>query len=185
MDKNFEIIVYGRGGEGTKTLGQIIAQACVKENLFVQAYPEYGPERRGAPVRAFIKISNKPIRNHSSIKNPNLVILFSKDLADVFSEIKDFDCKIIINSAKDKKSKTNLKDFKSKEIYEIDASSIALEELKINNPNIVLVGVFIKIFKDIKYKTIEEIISEEFSKKAKSNYIKPNLNCLKKGFEYF
>lgn len=183
MKENFEIIIYGRGGLGAKTCAQLIADSALLDGKVVQAFPEYGPERRGAPVRSFVRISNKQIRVHEPITNPDLVIVIDCGLFSVIPTLSKFDCNYIINSDKDK---AFFKKFlKEEKINIIDGSKISLELLKINNPNAVLIGAFVKLFGVIKYSSVEESIKAEFEKKGKINFIQPNLSCLKEGFEYF
>ncbi len=179
-----KITIYGRGGQGAKTCAQILAEAGMEARKFIQAFPEYGPERRGAPVKAFVRISDKQIRSHEPIKNPDFVIIIDGNLANVLEEINLYTCPVIINTNK------KINKLKSKENCLIDGTKISLEEIKINNPNIVLIGVLLKILEKkkiniLKYKDVEKIIQKIFSKKGKEHLIKPNINCLKKGYEKF
>lgn len=181
MDE-IKISIYGRGGQGAKTCAQIIAEGGMESKNYIKAFPEYGPERRGAPVKAFVRISKKAIRVNEPIKDPDVVLVIDGNLANVLKEIRDYKCPVIVNTNKD------LRDFKSKEVYFVDGTKISLEEIKINNPNIVLIGCLLKLLKEkkidiIKYKDIEKIIKKTFSKKGKEHLIEPNINCLKKGFE--
>jgi len=177
-----KITIYGRGGQGAKTCAQIIAEAGMEAGRFIQAFPEYGPERRGAPVKAFVRVSDKPIRTHEPILKPDMVLVIDGNLSNVLKEIKEYTSPLIING------NTEIKGFKSKEIYVVDGTNISLEEIKINNPNIVLIGTLLKILKNkkiniLKYKDVEKVIKETFTKKRKEHFIVPNLNCLKRGFE--
>jgi pyruvate ferredoxin oxidoreductase gamma subunit len=145
----------------------------------IQAFPEYGPERRGAPVRAFVRISDKPIRTSSTITEPNFVIVIDPGLFSVMPELNNYTCPIIVNTNKDKK----VFKVKTKEIYVVDATKISLEQLKSNNPNTVLIGVLLKLTKVIKFEDVKKVIEEEFTKKNKKELIEPNINCLKIGKE--
>jgi len=185
MKNIFEITIYGRGGQGAKTCAQIIAESAMLSGNHIQGFPEYGPERRGAPVRSFVRISNKPIRIHEPVSTPDMVIVIDGKLFDVIEELKEYTCPIIINSDKSEKGFK----IKSKKKIIIDGSKIAMEEIRINNPNIVLIGTLLHYLettnkdKIINYKKVEKTISEEFKKKGKDHLIQPNLNCLKKGYE--
>lgn len=176
---NTEIIVYGRGGLGAKTCAQVIAEAALMAGKEIQAFPEYGPERRGAPVRAYVRISDKPIRTSSTITEPTFVIVIDPSLFIVMPELNSYTCPIIVNTKKDKKEfKT-----KTKELYLIDATKISEEQLKSNNPNMVLIGVLLKLTNIIKFEDIKKVIEEEFTKKNKKEMIEPNVNCLKAGMK--
>ena len=176
---NTEIIVYGRGGLGAKTCAQVIAEAALLAGKEIQAFPEYGPERRGAPVRAFVRISDKPIRTSSTITEPNFVIVIDPGLFSVMPELNNYTCPIIVNTNKDKKEFK----VKTKEIYVVDATKISLEQLKSNNPNMVLIGVLLKLTKVIRFEDVKKVIEDEFTKKNKKELIEPNINCLKIGKE--
>jgi len=177
--KNFEIIVYGRGGQGAKTCAQLIAESALIDGKYIQAFPEYGPERRGAPVRSFVRISDKPIRIHEPISNPNVVMVLDDNLFSSISNLKDFNSIYLINT---KKNKDDFKEIKSKELFTIDGSSISQELIKINNPSTVLIGKLIKITNIVKINSVKDVITKEFEKKGKLEVIKPNIECLEKGY---
>ena len=181
MKENFEIIVYGRGGQGAKTCAQLIAESALIDEKYIQAFPEYGPERRGAPVRSFVRISDKPIRIHEPISNPDVVMVLDDKLFNSISNLKDFNCAYIINT---KKSKEDFKDLRNKEIYTIDGSSISQELIKINNPSTALIGMLIKITNIVTLDAVKNIIKKEFEKKGKLEIIEPNIKCLEKGHNY-
>jgi pyruvate ferredoxin oxidoreductase gamma subunit len=177
-----KITIYGRGGQGAKTCAQILAEAGMEASKFIQAFPEYGPERRGAPVKAFVRISDQKIRTHQPIIKPDFVLVIDGNLANVLDEIKLITSPLIINTNK------KITKLKSKEVFVIDGTKISLEEIKMNNPNIVLIGGLLKVLKNkkndiLKYEDVEKIIKKLFSKKGKEHFIEPNLNCLKKGYE--
>ena len=176
---NVEIIVCGRGGLGAKTCAQVIAESALLAGKEIQAFPEYGPERRGAPVRAFVRISDKPIRTSSTITNPSFVIVIDPGLFSVMPELNNHVCPIIVNTNKDKKEFK----VKTKDLYLIDASKISLEQLKSNNPNMVLIGVLLKLTNIIKFEDVKKVIEEEFTKKNKKELIEPNIACLKAGMK--
>ena len=182
MTTNLEIIFYGRGGLGAKTAAQILAEAANLEEKNIQAFPEYGPERRGAPVRSFVRISNKHIRIHEPILNPDYIVVIDSNLFDVIDNLKEFNGTYIINTNKSKEHFKKI--LKNKKYILIDGTKIAQENLKINNPNIVLIGTLIKQSGIIKLNSVEKIIEEEFRKKGKEHFIKPNIKCLNEGYNY-
>ncbi len=179
MDKEYSIIIYGRGGQGAKTMAQVIAEAGLIDGFNIQAFPEYGPERRGAPVRSFVRLSKKDIRKHYPVTKPDLLIVMDDDLLETNKDIVRYNCPIIINTSK----KKGFLKYRNKK-YLIDASQIANELLKINSPNIVLIGCFLKIYKNIKIASVKKIIKKEFVKKNKEQFVEPNYKCLEKGYEH-
>jgi len=180
MKDNLNIIIFGRGGLGAKTLAQILAESLLMENYNVLAFPEYGPERRGAPVKAFIRISKNKLRIHEPITNPDCVIVIDANLLTTLAGTKEYNATYIINTEK----KEIEKELKNKRVYSIPATKISLGLTKENNPNMVLLGALCKIF-DIKLDIIIKTIEEEFKKKGKDQFVKPNIDCLIEGYKYF
>ncbi len=120
MNNLFEIRIHSRGGQGAKTIGQILAEAGIEDGKFVEAFSEYGPERSGAPMQVFIRISAEPIRIHSNIKTPDMVILADPSLlgmVDIIGGLKKNGV-LIINTAKTlEEIKPMLKTSKSQKIH--------------------------------------------------------------------
>lgn len=82
MSDLLEVRWHARAGQGAKTAAQILAQAFLRSGSYAQAFPEYGPERRGAPLRAYTRASSAPIRRHDSVTRPNLVVVLEPTLVD-------------------------------------------------------------------------------------------------------
>jgi len=120
MENLFEIRIHSRGGQGAKTIGQILAEAGIEDGKFVEAFAEYGPERTGAPMQVFVRISSAPIRVHSNIRNPDMVILADPTLlgiVDITAGLKK-NGSIIVNTAKSYEEIIKLLKFsKSQKIY--------------------------------------------------------------------
>jgi pyruvate ferredoxin oxidoreductase gamma subunit len=124
-----EIRLHGRGGQGSVTAAELIAVAAFEDKRFSQAFPAFGVERRGAPVMAFARIADRPIRIRSQIYEPDYVVVQDVTLlevVDVASGLKA-DGKIIINTDR-QKDKLNLKT--EAEVVTIDATKIAMEVLE-------------------------------------------------------
>ena len=103
MSNGFEIRWHGRGGQGAKTAALLLADVAFKTGKYVQGFPEYGPERMGAPITAYNRISDQPIRVHSNIYTPDLVVVVDETLlhsVDVTDGLKE-DGAVIINSSKE------------------------------------------------------------------------------------
>lgn len=135
--KNIEIRWHGRGGQGAKTAALLLADVCFKTGAYVQGFPEYGPERMGAPITAFNRISDKEIRVHSNIYNPDLVVVVDETLlssVDVTAGLKP-DGAIVINTDKSPEDVKSLLNGYSGSVYTIDARSISVEALGKYFPN--------------------------------------------------
>ena len=134
---NIEIRWHGRGGQGAKTAALLLADVCFKTGAYVQGFPEYGPERMGAPITAFNRISDKEIRVHSNIYNPDLVVVVDETLlhsVDVTAGLKE-DGAIIVNTDKSPQDiRPMLGGFNGK-VYTVDARKISVEALGKYFPN--------------------------------------------------
>ena len=147
MDNLVEIRWHGRGGQGAKTASLLLADAAFNTGKYIQGFPEYGPERMGAPITAYNRISNTPITIHSNIYEPDYVVVVDDSLlesVDVTSGLKSTGA-IIINTTKDAdylKSKLNSYDGA---IYTIDARKISEEALGRYFPNTPMLAAVVKV----------------------------------------
>jgi len=134
---NIEIRWHGRGGQGAKTAALLLADVCFKTGAYVQGFPEYGPERMGAPITAFNRISDKEIRVHSNIYNPDLVVVVDETLlhsVDVTSGLKA-DGAIIVNTDKTPDEIKPLLNGFAGRVYTVDARKISVDALGRYFPN--------------------------------------------------
>jgi len=169
-----EIRFHGRGGQGTVVASKILADALAKEGNFVQAYPEFGVERRGAPVIAFIRIDNKTIYDKSRIYNPDHVVVVDPtlvDVIDVTEGLKEGGL-IIINS--DKKPG----EFKFPEKFRvatINATEIAVKHklgsLAAPIVNTAIVGAVVRLLNLTKIESLLQAIREGISIKPEDNVL--------------
>ena len=159
-----EIRIHGRGGQGGVTAAELIARAAYKEGKWVQAFPYFGAERRGAPVRAFARISTEPILVRSQIYNPDYVLVLDESLLEVANVTEGLkkDGIIVINTRKEP-SEVNLHGYR---IATVDATGIALElELLVAGlpvVNTAMVGAFAAATGEIKIESVVEAIKEEW-----------------------
>jgi len=167
-----EIRFHGRGGQGTVVASKILADALAKEGNYVQAYPEFGVERRGAPVFAFIRIDNKPIYDKSRIYTPDHVVVVDPTLVeaiDVTDGLKDGGY-IIINSPKKPEEFKFPDKFR---VLTIDATDIAVRHqlgtLAAPIVNTAIVGAVVKILKLTKLESLVEAIKEGVPQKPEEN----------------
>ena len=133
MSSGYEIRWHGRGGQGAKTAALLLADVAFKTGKYVQGFPEYGPERMGAPITAFNRISENPIRVHSNIYTPDLVVVVDETL-DVTAGLKEEGAVLVNTSMTEGEVRTLLKGWQGK-IYTIDARKISLECLGKYFPN--------------------------------------------------
>lgn len=147
MQKMVEIRWHGRGGQGAKTASLLLAEAAFNTGKFVQGFPEYGPERMGAPITAYNRISDERCTVHSNIYEPDYVVVVDATLlaaVDVTRGLKQ-DSAIIINSEKSPEElRPMLKGYTGK-LCTIDADKISEEELGRNFPNTPMLGAVVKV----------------------------------------
>ena len=147
MKDLIEIRWHGRGGQGAKTASLLLADAAFNTGKFIQGFPEYGPERMGAPITAYNRISNKPITVHSNIYEPDYVVVVDDTLlesVDVTAGLKP-DGAIIINTTKSADELKKLLSNYSGSIYTIDARKISLETLGKYFPNTPMLAAIVKV----------------------------------------
>ena len=152
-----EIRFHGRGGQGSVTAAEILAQAAFKDGKYVQAFPFFGVERRGAPVMAFTRIDDEPIELRYQIYNPDYVLVLDDGLlnvVDVFSGIKD-NTEVIINTQEFEGSGKHV-------VHNIDATGIALDLLGRNIVNTIILGYFAKKTQIVSIESLIEVIKETF-----------------------
>ena len=182
-DNLVEIRWHGRGGQGAKTASLLLADAAFNTGKYIQGFPEYGPERMGAPITAYNRISNKPITIHSNIYYPDFVVVVDDTLlesVDVTSGLKG-DGGIIINTTKSSEEiKELLKNYKGN-IYTLDAKRISIEALGKYFPNIPMLAGIVKISNIMTdeqlIKDMEGSFKHKFAKKPE--VIEGNMNALK------
>lgn len=154
MQDLIEIRWHGRGGQGAKTASLLLADAAFNTGKYIQGFPEYGPERMGAPITAYNRISDKPITIHSNIYEPDYVVVVDDTLLEavpVTAGLKK-DGAIIINTTKDANYLRNvLKDYQGA-IYAIDARKVSMETLGQYFPNTPMLAAVVKV---------SQIMSEE------------------------
>ena len=171
MDNLIEIRWHGRGGQGAKTASLLLADAAFNTGKYIQGFPEYGPERMGAPITAYNRISNTPITVHSNIYEPDYVVVVDDTLLEsvpVTDGLKETGA-IIINTTKSPETiKKLLKDYKGS-IYTIDARKISVEALGKYFPNTSMLAAIVKVSKIMTdeelLKDMENSFKHKFAKK--------------------
>ena len=187
MKDLIEIRWHGRGGQGAKTASLLLADAAFNTGKFIQGFPEYGPERMGAPITAYNRISNNPIHIHSNIYYPDYVAVVDDSLlesVDVTSGLKE-DGAIIINTTKDADYlKQYLNGYKGN-IYTIDARKISVDCLGKYFPNMPMLAAVVKVTGIMSDEEFLEDMVGSFNHKfaKKPDVIEGNMQALKIALE--
>ncbi len=170
MGQILEVRWHGRGGLGAVTSAELIARAAISEGRYAQSFPSFGPERRGAPVLAFLRISDEFIRIRTDIYEPDVVVVIDPGLlrvVDVTAGLKA-DGKIIVNS---RKSPEQLKsEFGYKwPVASVDASKIARETIRLPITNTAMMGAMERVTEAVKMDSLVEQLEERFGARAEAN----------------
>ena len=181
-----EVRWHGRGGQGAKTAALLLADAAFETGLYVQGFPEYGPERMGAPITAYTRLDGEPIRIHSNIYEPDIVVVVDETLisaVDVRSGLKPGG-RIVVNS--NRKPELISADFPGfdGEIYAVDAADISMRNLGKNLPNTPLLSVVAKLTGVIGEAEFFEVMEGAFKKKflTKQEVVTGNMNALREAW---
>lgn len=183
MSDLIEIRWHGRGGQGAKTAALLFADAALEEGKFIQAFPEYGPERMGAPVQSFNRLSDEPITIHSGVESPGIVVVLDTTLiekVDVTAGLPE-DGKLILNTSKSPEEIREQMALSGKKIYTVDASKIALKALGRDIPNTPMLGALVKVSGLLNFESMLKNVKTKLTKKfaSKPKIIEGNMEAIK------
>lgn len=186
MSNLVEIRWHARGGQGAKTASTLLAESALSAGKYVQGFPEYGPERMGAPILAFNRIGDDPITIHSNVENPDVVIVLDPSLigaVDVAEGLKD-DGVIIINTAADP-SELKAKLGTKAKVATVDASGIAVATIGRDIPNTPMIGALLRTHEFMPFEAFLEQMKEDLSRKfhGRQAIVEGNLNAMRRAYQ--
>lgn len=187
MARLTEIRWHGRGGQGAKTAALLFGEAVLGQGKYMQAFPEYGPERMGAPVQSYDRISDEPITLHCGVTNPQVVVILDPTLigtVDVMAGIPD-DGIIIINTNEPASRFREMLKLKGQKLYTIDASKISMETIGRNIPNTPMMGALAKATGLLDFEEMLADTKKKLEKKFKSKpeVIDGNLQAIRRAYD--
>ncbi len=186
MKSTIEIRWHGRAGQGVVTAAVTLADVLAsEEGKYVQAFPEFGAEKRGAPILAFNRISLKPIRTHSQVYEPDIVVVTDPSLLgliDITEGAKD-DALFLFNTTFDVSLLKKRLGLDSRKVYVLDAYAIAREEIGRPIPNVPLVAALIKITGLLEPERFKEKLKASLSKKLRKELVEGNLRTVERAFK--
>jgi pyruvate ferredoxin oxidoreductase gamma subunit len=165
-----EIRFHGRGGQGAVTSAELTALAAIEHGKYAQAFPSFGPERRGAPVMAFVRVSDKPIRTREKIYEPDIVVVLDPtllDIVNVAAGLKENGV-VVLNTTKSAKEVRNSSGITAK-LALVDASKIAIETLGVPITNTTLLGAMLKATDLLPLSALEGPMQARFGRIAGKN----------------
>jgi len=179
-DKIIEIRFHSRGGQGGWTASQLLALAALKEGKYMQSFPTFGPERQGAPIQAFTRISSKPINLHASVYFPDVVVVLDPTLLgpSVVEGIKE-NTIIIVNTDESPQEIKKKLDLKDREVWTVNATDLAIKILGRAITNTAMLGAIVKATGIVKLESVLEVTKERFPGEVGEK----NVELIKRAYE--
>ena len=165
-----EIRFHGRGGQGAVTSAELTALAAIEQGKYAQAFPSFGPERRGAPVMAFVRVSDEPIRTREKIYEPDIVVVLDPtllEIVDVAAGLKN-DGILVLNTKKNGEEVREASGIKAK-LALVDATRIAVETMGLPITNTTLLGAMLKATNLLPTSALDGPLQERFGRIAGKN----------------
>lgn len=187
MGKLTEIRWHGRAGQGIVTAGELLAEGALKENMYFQAFPDYGPERMGAPIKSYTRISDEPIDVHYQILSPEVVVVVNPNVLSVVDVTEGLaeDGVVIVNSADPPEKIRQTLGLKGKKarVFTVDATGIALETLKRDIPATLMLGAVIRATGLVDLEKTVEVVQEKLGAKLRGEIVEANVTALRRAYE--
>lgn len=196
MTEYTEIRWHGRAQQGIVTAAKMLGESCLRSGKYVQAFPEFGPERMGAPVKAYNRVSDEPIRLHCQVTEPRYVLIADPTLIGMalsggmessggVTDGTPENAVFIVNTPKlphDMRKELGLKS-KGAKVYTLDASRISLEAIGRNMPNTPMLGALAKTTNVITLDALIDNFKENYSKKFSPKVVEGNITAMTRGFQ--
>lgn len=187
MGKLTEIRWHGRAGQGVVTASELLAEAALKEDKFFQAFPEYGAERMGAPIRAYTRISDEPIEVHYQILNPEAVVVVNPNLLGAVDVTEGLvaDGALIVNTTQgpgEIRARLGLQGKKVR-VFTVDATRIALETLGRDIPSTLMLGSIIRAIGLVNLDNTLHLVREKLGAKLRPEVVENNVKALRRAYD--
>jgi pyruvate ferredoxin oxidoreductase gamma subunit len=182
MSQLTEIRWHGRGGQGVVTAGELLAETALDMGYYFQAFPDYGPERMGAPVRAFTRLSSEPINLHCQIEAPDMVLVLDPTLlgtVDVAEGLKD-DGLLLVNTTKSPAEIREMLNLKKGRVLTVDASHIAIEEIGREITNTPMLGALVKATGIFSLEDLIEQTRRRFTGRLRQELVEANIRAIQR-----
>lgn len=180
-----EIRWHARGGQGAVTAAKMVAELALGQGKYFQAFPEYGPERSGAPIVAFTRVSDEPIQIYSGIEHPQIVVVLDPSLLAATNVTKGApdDAIVLVNSEMTPAQLREQYGLKGGRLFTVAATRIALETIKRPIPNTPMVGALTRITGLFPIEKVVEFLRYEFGKKFPPKVVEGNIAAITRSYE--
>ncbi len=187
MSNTIEIRWHGRGGQGAKTASLLLADVAFTQGMYVQGFPEYGPERMGAPITAYNRLSHTPLRIHSNIYTPDIVVVVDETLigpVDVTAGLKEGGALIVNSRRAPEEVRAEFPGYTGR-LYIIDAKSVSLRNIGRNMPNTPLLSTVVKVSGIMEAEAFFENMRGSFAHKfaSKPEVLEGNMKAIREAWE--
>ncbi|UCC62939.1 MAG: 2-oxoacid:acceptor oxidoreductase family protein [Anaerolineae bacterium] len=186
MGRLTEIRWHGRGGQGVVTAGKLLAETALDTGQYFQAFPDYGPERMGAPIKAYTRLSSERIDLHCQIEEPNVVLVLDPTLlgtVPVTGGLQE-DGLLLVNTPKSPAEIREITGFRTGKVFTVDASHIAIEEIGREITNTPMIGALARATGIFDVKDLIEQTRKRFTKlMMKQDIIDANVRAMRRAVE--
>ena len=186
MQELTEIRWHARAGQGAVTASRLVAETALHDEKYIQAMPEFGAERQGAPLKAYTRISPQPIEIHNNILNPDIVICLDDTLLDVVDICEGIrpEGMVLVNSCMDPEEIRCVAHVpENVKLYQVDASTIAEKYIGRDVPSAPLAGALARVSDVIGIDALKKFAQESFSKKFAPKVVEGNILAIQKAYE--
>jgi pyruvate ferredoxin oxidoreductase gamma subunit len=180
-----EIRWHGRGGQGVVTAGKMLAEVTLHSGHYFQAFPDYGPERAGAPIRAFTRVSAEPIHKHCQIEKPDIVMVLDPtllDAIDVTEGLKDSGI-LVVNTDQSPQTVRDKVGLRTGKVFTVDATRIALETLGREITNTPMLGAFARATGIVSVEELTAQTRKQFGDKFGKAVVERNVEAIRRAAE--
>ncbi|HDD24992.1 MAG TPA: pyruvate synthase [Chloroflexi bacterium] len=185
MTELTEIRWHGRGGQGVVTAGKLLAETAMGTGQYFQAFPDYGPERMGAPIRAYTRLSSRPITIHSQIEEPDVVLVLDPTLLGtipVTEGLKE-NGTLLVNTSSSPAEVRQITGFQTGKVFTVDASHIAIEETGREITNTPMLGAFARATGLFELDDLATQLRAWFGKKITAELVEANIRAMRRAAE--
>lgn len=187
MSSLTEIRWHGRAGQGLVTAAKLLGETALGTGQYFQAFPDYGPERMGAPIRAYTRLSPEPIYIHSQIETPDVVLVLDPTLLDIVDVTEGLtEGTLLVNTDMEPaevREKLGLKGNGKIRVFTVDASKIAIDTLGREITNTPMMGAFARATGLFPVESIIEDVRRSFGKKLRAEIVDANVEAIKRAYE--
>jgi pyruvate ferredoxin oxidoreductase gamma subunit len=182
MSQMLEIRWHGRAGQGVVTAGESLGEAAMHTGMYFQAFPEYGAERMGAPIKAYTRLSDEIIEVHAPILEPDMVVVVNPNLIGIVELTEGLkpDGTLIVNTTQTPAEIRERLGFSTGSVWTVDATGIAMGELRRDIPSTVLLGVVVRASELIDLEAVVGATRQSLGGKLRPEIVEANVRALER-----